>query len=133
MAITTFDGTVLVLHRCWKCKTQYAMEQSLDIAARARAGVLEFYCPNGHAGVFKSDNQIADEEKTRLERDRLKQKVAELEDEKRLLGNRATRAKKEVARIKKRALAGVCPCCNRTFANVARHMASKHKDERVDA
>ena len=26
------------------------------------------------------------------------------------------------------AKAGTCPCCNRTFTNLARHMASKHKD-----
>jgi hypothetical protein len=23
---------------------------------------------------------------------------------------------------------GVCPCCNRTFQNLARHMAGKHPD-----
>jgi hypothetical protein len=28
--------------------------------------------------------------------------------------------------MKKRAVAGVCPCCNRHFRELERHMASKH-------
>lgn len=31
-------------------------------------------------------------------------------------------------KIKKRVSAGVCPCCQRTFQNVARHMKCKHPD-----
>ena len=31
-----------------------------------------------------------------------------------------------VTRQKKRAAAGVCPCCNRTFKQLARHMERKH-------
>lgn len=29
-------------------------------------------------------------------------------------------------RLRKRASAGVCPCCNRTFSQLARHMQTKH-------
>lgn len=32
-------------------------------------------------------------------------------------------AEKKLRRVN----AGVCPCCNRTFQNLARHMATKHK------
>ena len=31
-------------------------------------------------------------------------------------------------RIKNRIAAGVCPCCNRTFQNLAKHMAGQHPD-----
>lgn len=31
-----------------------------------------------------------------------------------------------VTKLKKRAANGVCPCCNRTFVDLARHMAGKH-------
>lgn len=31
-------------------------------------------------------------------------------------------------RLKNRIAAGVCPCCNRSFQNVARHMAGQHPD-----
>ena len=36
-------------------------------------------------------------------------------------------------RIKNRIAAGVCPCCNRTFQNLARHMANKHPTFTTDA
>lgn len=31
-------------------------------------------------------------------------------------------------RLKKRIAAGVCPCCNRSFANLREHMAGQHPD-----
>ena len=31
-------------------------------------------------------------------------------------------------RMKNRIKVGVCPCCNRTFQDLAKHMASQHKD-----
>lgn len=37
---------------------------------------------------------------------------------------RAEKAAK--TRIKNRISKGVCPCCNRTFANLAQHMANQH-------
>jgi uncharacterized Zn finger protein (UPF0148 family) len=33
-----------------------------------------------------------------------------------------------VTRMKKRTAAGVCPCCNRTFRQLASHMATQHPD-----
>ena len=38
--------------------------------------------------------------------------------------NRALRG--HLTRQRKRAAAGMCPCCRRTFENVARHMESQH-------
>lgn len=32
-----------------------------------------------------------------------------------------------VTRLSKRASAGTCPCCNRTFKQLAAHMATKHQ------
>ena len=37
---------------------------------------------------------------------------------------RATRG--HLTRVKRRVAAGVCPCCNRTFKQLARHMSAKH-------
>jgi rubrerythrin len=41
---------------------------------------------------------------------------------------RAAAARGQVTKIKRRISKGVCPCCNRTFADVARHMASRHPE-----
>jgi len=37
-------------------------------------------------------------------------------------------ARGQVTKIRKRIGRGACPCCNRFFANVSRHMAAKHPD-----
>tara|TARA_Y100000310_G_scaffold338946_1_gene430083 strand:- start:1163 stop:1354 length:192 start_codon:yes stop_codon:yes gene_type:complete len=40
----------------------------------------------------------------------------------------ASTYKGQVTKLKNRAKAGVCPCCNRTFQNLSRHMETKHPD-----
>ena len=91
-----------------------------------------FWCPNGHAQHFPAESS---EEKLRRERDILKQQEARLQDEindERRYRESAERSasayKGQVTKIKKRASAGVCPCCNRSFENLRRHMDSKHPD-----
>lgn len=37
-----------------------------------------------------------------------------------------------VTKLRARAKAGVCPCCNRTFKQLAAHMAAKHPDFTVE-
>lgn len=83
-----------------------------------------FHCPNGHSRVFKES------ETDRLRRE-LKAKDEELarertRSEQKDRANAALRG--QVTRIKTRVQHGVCPCCKRTFGNMARHMATKHPD-----
>lgn len=90
-----------------------------------------FSCPNGCSLSYGDTT----EDKLRRERDRLKQQVAERDDRIRheqelnetLKRSRAA-AQGQVTKLKKRAKAGVCPCCNRTFQNLASHMNNKHPD-----
>jgi DNA repair exonuclease SbcCD ATPase subunit len=95
--------------------TAYMQECRLKDAA-------SFYCPNGHAQSYgKSEADKVREQLAKVERERnqLKQNEARYEQE-----LEATR--KEAARLRKRAAAGVCPCCNRSFIHLRRHMASRH-------
>ena len=89
------------------------------------------YCPNGHPWSYTESTAT----KLRLERDRLKQRLAQkddqIADEQRWRESavRSTAAYKgQITKIKKRAGNGVCPCCNRSFENLKRHMTSKHPD-----
>jgi DNA repair exonuclease SbcCD ATPase subunit len=75
----------------------------------------------------------SDETKLRRERDRLTQRLAEKDDELRRQRERVEAAERrgaaargQVTKIKNRIGHGVCPCCNRTFENLHRHMASQH-------
>lgn len=114
---------------CWKCKTQFWMPDDLEAVAR-RDGVTAVYCAHGHRGAFTGRD---DEAALRRERDALKQRLAEKDDEIARQRNRAevterrlSAAKGRVTRIKNRVGHGVCPCCNRTFGDLQRHMATKH-------
>lgn len=120
--------------QCYKCATPIVMhEQTLiDLKESHR----EFFCVWGHPQVFSKDRgiagRLADAER---ERDRLKQNKVYLEERLQSANQRAdhsersARAYKGVAtKMKKRAVAGVCPCCNRHFRELERHMASKHPD-----
>lgn len=94
---------------------------------------MSFHCPNGHAQHYTAEK--SEREQLRRERDRLKYDAARLEDEAREAREEADAARRSAAamkgvatRMKNRVKHGVCPCCNRTFADLARHMATKHPD-----
>lgn len=115
---------------CACCKTEFVIPVELYKAAKA-SEKISFFCPYGHSQHYpKSETE---EQKLRRERDRLAQRVAEWQDEaraerekKEAAERRAAAARGQVTKIKNRVGHGVCPCCNRTFENVARHMASQH-------
>lgn len=97
-----------------------------------------FYCLWGHSQHFTRGP--SENDKLRLERDRLKQEAARLEERAQAYqraeeaaqehaayqARRAAAARGQVTRLKNRAAAGLCPCCNRSFSNLQRHMAGQH-------
>lgn len=116
---------------CCRCKTDIWMPEALYESAKAGAPNVTFYCPYGHPQVFAVGE--TDEQKLRRERDRLFQRIAEKDDEikrQRDLREGTERqlsaTKGVVTRIKNRVGHGVCPCCTRSFANLARHMQTQH-------
>ena len=61
------------------------------------------------------------------------QRRAECEADRRLEAEHRLRATKGVVtKMKKRVGKGVCPCCNRHFGNLQKHMESKHPDYTED-
>lgn len=113
---------------CW-CGTPFMLPDRLLDNAINHGHTI--YCPHGHSIAWKE----TEADRLRRERDRLKQDAARLENEKRgawatatAQAERAAKAERETKRLKSRASAGVCPCCNRTFSNVQRHMKTKHKN-----
>lgn len=121
-----------------KCRCGVAFWLTADTDRHLRMSSQTFYCPFGHASVWPQGE--SEEDKLRRERDRLKQENARLEEmqrmalatanaqrDQRLAAERSASAYRgQVTRLKNRAAAGVCPCCNRTFVNLRRHMAAKH-------
>lgn len=105
------------------CGVIFAMPR--DLEKRRRADGKPFWCPNGHELVF-----------TETDRDRLeKAKVREtaLRDQLDASIREAEQVRQALLRDRQRFANGVCPCCNRSFENVRRHMASQHPDYDVKA
>jgi len=111
--------------------------QNLEQSAR-RSSKIEFFCAYGHGQIFAEGE--SDETRLRRERDRLIQRLAERDDEIRRqkelregTERRLSAARGQVTKIKNRVGHGICPCCNRTFENLARHMGSKHPTYTAEA
>lgn len=108
---------------CCTCGIQFHVPDTWHDARRNDHA--SFYCPNGHQQAFLGKSEA---EKLREERDRLAQRIAQRDDEIREAEKKVATATKKIKRLQKRASAGVCPCCNRTFSNMAAHMKTCHGD-----
>lgn len=122
----TCDVT-FVVEECCNCGIQFAITS--DFKRRMQNSHAWFYCPVGHSQRYTAET---DAEKARRERDIAKQQLARAEDEKReavaAAEARARAAEAKTKRVTKRAHAGLCQCCNRTFSNVVQHMADMHPE-----
>lgn len=67
----------------------------------------------------EASNRIIAAERAR--HDQTREELRHTEAQRR--GEKAAKTK-----LKKRIQGGACPCCNRTFTNLERHMATKHPD-----
>lgn len=121
MARTISYTEELVVEVCW-CGMHHAIPKHLSTTARRNGHAV--FCPLGHEWVVNESDL-----------DRAKQRVtvltAEL-DQERARANaaiaRENQLREEATRAKKRAAAGVCACCKRSFQNVNRHMRTQHPD-----
>ncbi|MBU8834159.1 hypothetical protein KL858_32590 [Mycolicibacterium goodii] len=124
--------TTFVTHTCAThgCGVSFAVENGFN--ERRREDHRNFYCPNGHVMGYLGKTEA---QKERERADRLQRLVESREadirfEQRRLMSERRAHAatKGQLTKTKKRVANGVCPCCNRHFANVERHMANQHPD-----
>lgn len=124
MSAVEINGDKYEFLQCGTCAVRHAIPKVIYDHCKGEGGY--WYCPNGHQRGFRTGAEEAERQEIRRERDRLKQDAARLQDELAAQTQRANEAERRVIQVRKRAAAGVCPCCNRTFLNVQRHMKSKH-------
>ena len=124
MKEVVIGGEAHVVNQCGTCAVWHTIPKVIYESYRREGGF--WHCPNGHQRGFRTGEEQAEQERIRRERDQLKQDAARLHDEIAAERQRAEDAEKRVVQIRRRAAAGVCPCCNRTFQNVQRHMKMKH-------
>jgi hypothetical protein len=83
-----------------------------------------FYCPNGHTSSWRETEEDRQRKKaTRLQAE-LDQALAASQSN----AWAAETARKALVRDRHRFANGVCPCCNRSFTALTRHMATQHPD-----
>jgi hypothetical protein len=115
---------------CGECGVQFAMTTEFRQARMNDHKV--FWCPNGHRRYYSGENKEEelrrklDQQSASFERER--QSHQRTERSRKLLARQRAAAKGQVTKMRNRIANGICPCCNRTFKNVARHMQSQHPD-----
>jgi hypothetical protein len=127
MSTLNYTGQ-LVVTQCW-CGVRHAVPSELYemVERQHRDGKPQtnIYCPLGHSWGFAGTPEI-EQVRAELQRSRQATKASRelLHAEER--SHAATRG--HLTRQKRRAAAGVCPCCHRTFKQLAQHMQTKHPD-----
>jgi hypothetical protein len=113
------------LHSCPSCFIVHGIPVELEKSMLANPVDASCYCPNGHQWHFTGEP-----EEKKLKRLLANETaLAERRSQALELERKAHSATKgQLTKTKKRIAGGACPSCNRTFANVERHMATQHPD-----
>ncbi len=124
MAFDIMTCETFEVETCCNCGVRFAMTKDFQAKRLENRGPNNpFYCPNGHQQHYVG--------KTKAERlqeilDIRTKRLAQVDEERKAAERRSAAARGQVTKIKNRVGHGVCPCCNRTFGNLARHMSSEH-------
>ena len=125
MSVYTVSHTItLDTTECYQCGIIFGAPE--DWFNNRKRKKDTFYCPNGHGQHFVGKTHEEQLRELRDEAARERSRRDQAEADARTQRGLATRYRNERNRIKTRVAGGVCPCCNRTFKQLARHMKSKH-------
>lgn len=107
---------------CYKCGVGFAIPHYLNVKLKENSE--SFFCPNGHSQAY-TVSMVAQLQK---ELAAANQATALEKRQKEQAEVRAWKLELKSRKLAKRISAGVCPCCNRQFQDMKRHMETKHKD-----
>ena len=129
MTTLTILGTYQALD-CPACGFQFALPETF--VDRRRKDGRNAYCPACRGAMCWGESE-ADKLRTYLENANRRTEMVEAqlthERDQREAAERSARAQRAAnTRLRKRVSNGVCPCCRRTFADLARHMEGQHPD-----
>lgn len=123
-------GTTMATIDCANCAMTFAVPKRFE--DDRRRDHRTFWCPNGHSNYYAA---LSDEEKLRQRLGDAEARLTHARDEAAWERSRRQSTERSLAatrgvltRTKKRVAAGVCPCCKRTFQQLARHMAGQHPE-----
>jgi len=130
----------IVLERvtCVNCGIVFGLDK--HFVGELRESHKEFCCPNGHSLAYnvpsEKERRIAELERQAkaltTSRDYWQNREAEQRRTGERLANQVNGYKGVVTRMKRRTVAGRCPCCSHQFKDLKRHMANQHPDWNPD-
>jgi hypothetical protein len=114
--------------KCGVCQAWHGLEAGFH--QKAKQSGAYWYCPHCKSWIGYNETEIKRlRDELAREKHRAEQRQARIESlqrETEHLEHRRRGTLGALRRTQKRVKHGVCPCCNRTFQNLARHMAGKH-------
>lgn len=132
------NATILITlsgESCTACGIIFGLESRHQ--TELRRSHKTFWCP-GCGSRLHYDSETDAEREARLrkaaedklvrERASFDQERARLKEIVNLKESQRRAEKGAKTKLKKRVAAGVCPCCNRTFSQLSRHMETKHPE-----
>lgn len=123
-----YEGTLVVV-TCW-CGMRHAVPAELHEFQRRQhrdgvRGVTGIYCPLGHSHIPAGTPEV---DKERRRREAAEARACAIQDQLDAEQRAHAATKGQLTKTRKRVGKGVCPCCNRHFVNVERHMATQHPE-----
>jgi hypothetical protein len=127
-------STEYVTVDCPTCGFEFALSESF--VERRRKDGRDFYCPASNGPTHHSMSYGESEaDKLRKQLDAVQRRldsaqgtITHLRDQWESAERSARAQRAANTRLRKRVSNGVCPCCRRTFADLARHMSGQHPD-----
>lgn len=114
--------TVLTVTSCSQCYVPFAVPKEFWDNGWNYGG--EIYCPRGHRMTFGPGRvKEMEQEAVRL-RARLDQQQARAAH----MERSRSAVKGQLTKVRRRVGNGICPCCNRTFSDLAKHMTNQHPE-----
>ena len=119
--LTMHAGVKFVTEECWVCGLPFALSETFYDAKKRFGG--GFKCPAGCALTYGEGAETSRIKALEAEAARLRAEKDQEQAAKERARAELARAARKIRRTEK----GVCPHCNRGFANLRRHMECKHK------
>jgi phosphoglycerate-specific signal transduction histidine kinase len=119
---------MLIVEECCNCHVRFAMPEGLSDRAQGDSQIW-FWCPNGHKQHY-TEGELQRAQRDLREAQQRATRNREWAQSERERANRVERSRTALrgalTRVRNRIATGVCPCCRRSFGNLARHMATQH-------
>ena len=105
---------------CFKCGITWWVDVVWE--NNRREDKANFWCPNGHSQAFVKST--VEQLKEQLAAKEVLLAAARTERDRVIRSRDAIKG--QLTKVRKRVGNGVCPCCNRSFTNLQRHMHTQH-------